>query len=123
LMGGAGVKAPHVSLVIAGPVAEEGMCLKRTTARVRRMSSPSSTSTSRELGQWAALLQRACLTQSPSLHRPQRLHHALQRHLPSQGAKRLKLVHGHLCGPVTLTTSKDDATSYNWSTTTPATCG
>jgi hypothetical protein len=57
-----------------------------TTARLRlTTTSPSSTSTSRKLGEWVALLRRACLPQSPSLHRLRRplrrQHHVLEPRL------------------------------------------
>jgi hypothetical protein len=50
---------------------EDGRGRRRwTTARLRlTTTSLSSTSTSRKLGEWAAPLRRACLPQSPSLHR------------------------------------------------------
>jgi hypothetical protein len=53
---------------------KDGRGTKRwTTARLRRTTtSPSSTSTSRELGEWTVLFHRACLPQSSSLHQPQR---------------------------------------------------
>jgi hypothetical protein len=57
---------------------EDGCGTRRwMTAQLRLTTiSLSSTSTSRKLGEWAALLRRECLSQSPSLHR---LRHPLRR--------------------------------------------
>jgi hypothetical protein len=66
---------------------EDGRGTRRwTTARLRlTTTSLLSTSTSRKLGEWAALLRRACLPQSPSLHRLRRplrrQHHVLEPRL------------------------------------------
>jgi hypothetical protein len=64
---------------------EDGHGIRRwTTARLQHMTtSLLSTSISRKLGELADLLRRACLPQSPSLHRPRRpLHRHHHAHRP-----------------------------------------